>query len=256
MYTRNGCHCFGSYPGLKSATRPTISSLASTPLVATSAIQPPMLIQPVIHDKNRLYRGGLMIATQWYCPPAVGYAERNSPIDMASATFPMPAVSRPQITDDGPPLGSARDMDTESACHESRMANASPSSEMKEKFRRSSGSCPSAMTWASSCTRRSMTTGVQSRPAALRFIGAAAPWPTDKNVSPAAPATTALGGGGRDKAPTWPRQTGWCSRAHRPWQPPPSGAWRSPPASQWGPPPQGPAATRGRCWSCSAGTRA
>ena len=109
-----------------------------------------MLIHPVVHEQIRLSRGGATIAAQWYWPPAVGNAERNSAMERASARFPTPDTTRPQITALGPPLGSASDMETDSAVHVLRMANVKPSSEMNEKFRCSTGSWPSAATTSSS----------------------------------------------------------------------------------------------------------
>ena len=85
---------------------------------------------------------GETMATQWYCPPAVGYAERNSAREEARQMLQIPAVISPHITDVGPPLGSATDIDTASAVHEFRMAKAKPSIEIKEKLRCSSGLWP------------------------------------------------------------------------------------------------------------------
>jgi hypothetical protein len=62
----------------------------------------------------------------------------------------MPAVTRPHRTDVEPPLGSARDSDAESAVHEFRIANASPSIENMEKLRFSSCFTPSAARWSTS----------------------------------------------------------------------------------------------------------
>lgn len=64
----------------------------------------------------------------------IAYAERNSARDAARHKLQIPAVTRPQMTDVGPPLGKASDRLADSAVHEFRMANASPSMESMEKF--------------------------------------------------------------------------------------------------------------------------
>ena len=89
-----------------------------------------------------------MIATQWYCPPAVGYADRNSARDAARHKLHMPAVIRPQRREVEPPLGKASDIDAESAVHVFRIAKASPSIENNEKFRLSSCFTPRAARWS------------------------------------------------------------------------------------------------------------
>ena len=53
-----------------------------------------------------------------------------------------PAVIRPQMTLVGPPLGKAKLKDAESAVQLFKMANAKPSMESGEKWRRSSCSWP------------------------------------------------------------------------------------------------------------------
>jgi hypothetical protein len=91
-----------------------------------------------------------------YCPPAVGYAERNSAIDAAKAKLQIPAVMRPQSTLVEPPDGSARPSEDESAVQEFKMAKASPSMERRLKLRFSSPlwprawSCASSSSWACS----------------------------------------------------------------------------------------------------------
>ena len=54
----------------------------------------------------------------------------------------MPAVIKPQITDVGPPLGSARDRDADRAVQEFRIAKASPSIASGLKWRLSSALWP------------------------------------------------------------------------------------------------------------------
>lgn len=88
---------------------------------------------------------GHSIAAQWYCPPALGYALRNSARLAARHRLQTPAVINPQSTEVGPPLGRARDNDVASAVHEFRMANAKPSIASGENVRFSSWVCPS---WA------------------------------------------------------------------------------------------------------------
>lgn len=73
-----------------------------------------------------------------YCPPAVGYAERNSAIDAARAILQIPAVMRPQRTLVEPPDGSASPSEDESAVQEFKMAKASPSIDRRLKVRLSS----------------------------------------------------------------------------------------------------------------------
>jgi hypothetical protein len=74
-------------------------------------------------------------AKKAYCPPAVGYAERNSASDAARAKLQIPAVKRPQMTEVEPPLGKASESDIESAVQEFRIANASPNMDTSEKLR-------------------------------------------------------------------------------------------------------------------------
>ena len=62
----------------------------------------------------------------------------------------IPDVTRPQMTELGPPLGKAKDIETDNAVHEFKIANARPSILRKEKFRSSTGVCPKAISWASS----------------------------------------------------------------------------------------------------------
>ena len=69
---------------------------------------------------------------------------------MAKQTLQIPAVTRPQITELGPPLGRANDIEAESAVHELRIANPIPNIDKKEKFRSRTGSWPRANSCASS----------------------------------------------------------------------------------------------------------
>lgn len=82
--------------------------------------------------------------TQWYCPPAVGYAERNSARDVERQRLKKPAVTSPQMTEIGPPEGRAKLIDVDNAVHEFRIANASPSMDRGEKFRFNSCWIPKA----------------------------------------------------------------------------------------------------------------
>ncbi|KAK0935480.1 hypothetical protein LTR29_012953 [Friedmanniomyces endolithicus] len=84
------------------------------------------------------------------CPPAVGYALRNSAREAAKHRLHTPAVIKPHMTDVGPPLGKARDSEAESAVQEFKMAKAKPSMDNGLKLRRSSCLTPSAARWASS----------------------------------------------------------------------------------------------------------
>lgn len=86
----------------------------------------------------------LMTATQWYCPPAVGYADKNSANDAAKAKLHIPAVISPQSTEVEPPLGNASDNEADNAVQEFRIANARPSMDRGEKFRFNSCLTPSA----------------------------------------------------------------------------------------------------------------
>ena len=112
-----------------------MSVLASELFVATSATQPDTLIQPVIHDRPRRREGGAIMATQWYCPPAVGYADSSSARLAAKLRLHIPAVTRPQSTESGPPEGSASDREEASAVHELRIAKASPNIDHFENCR-------------------------------------------------------------------------------------------------------------------------
>jgi len=85
-----------------------------------------------------------------YCPPAVGYADRNSASDAAKHKLQMPAVTSPQMTLVEPPDGKASPIDDDSAVHEFKMAKASPSIDKRLKLRFNSPLCPSACNWASS----------------------------------------------------------------------------------------------------------
>lgn len=87
---------------------------------------------------------GHSIAAQWYCPPADGYALRNSARLDARHRLHTPAVIKPQRTEVGPPLGKARDRDVASAVQEFRMANAKPSIASGENVRFNSWVCPRA----------------------------------------------------------------------------------------------------------------
>lgn len=138
---------------------PTTNCDPSNPPLATRAIQPETLIQPVIHESRGTYRFQDITATQWYLecstavlqwrfvtywPPAVGYADRNSASDAARHRLHIPAVMRPQVTLVEPPDESARDSDAERAVQEFRIAKANPNMERKEKFLCSSPLWPKA----------------------------------------------------------------------------------------------------------------
>lgn len=56
----------------------------------------------------------------------VGYADRNSARLAARHKLQTPATIKPHSTADGPPEGSARDREAESAVQELRIANANP----------------------------------------------------------------------------------------------------------------------------------
>ena len=92
----------------------------------------------------------LIIATQWYCPPAVGYADRNSASEAARARLQIPAVTRPQMTEVGPPEGRASEREAERAVQELRMAKARPSMARGEKLRCNSCLWPSLARWEES----------------------------------------------------------------------------------------------------------
>ena len=131
-----------------------------------------------------------IIATKWYWPPAagtavrrsspqtqvvlpVGYADSISARPAAKHRLQIPAVTRPHITEVGPPAGKARDKEADSAVQEFRMAKARPSMLLHahqvslgkippgqwphrvEKFRLSSALWPSAANWALSSTTES-----------------------------------------------------------------------------------------------------
>jgi hypothetical protein len=100
------------------------------------------LIHPVTQDIMRLL--GFIIAAQWYCPPADGYALRNSARLAARHRLQTPAVINPQSTEVGPPLDNDKDNEVASAVHEFRMANAKPSIASGEKVRFNSWVCPRA----------------------------------------------------------------------------------------------------------------
>lgn len=159
---------------------PTISCEASSPPEQTSAIHPATLIQPVIQLKIGTHGFHAMTATQWYCPPAVGYADRNSASDAARHRLQTPAVTRPQMTEVGPPDGRARERDADSAVQELRMAKARPSIASGEKFRCSSALWPRAARASSSfgiaaCSYgRSMSAVVAAAAAAAAMEVAAA----------------------------------------------------------------------------------
>ena len=53
---------------------------------------PPILIHPVIQEANGRILNGAKAATQWYCPPAVGYMEAISAIDAPMARVPRKAM--------------------------------------------------------------------------------------------------------------------------------------------------------------------
>lgn len=91
------------------------------------------------------------IAAQWYCPPAVGYAERNSAREAARHILQIPATMRPHMTELGPPDGKARVMEAARAVQVLRMAKARPSMDIIEKLRLSSCLWPSCASIAASC---------------------------------------------------------------------------------------------------------
>ena len=70
------------------------------------------------------------MATQWYCPPAVGKADKNSAREAAKHRLQIPAVTNPHIVEVVPPLGNARESDAARAVQELRMAKARPSIEL------------------------------------------------------------------------------------------------------------------------------
>jgi hypothetical protein len=74
-----------------------ISVLARELFVATRATQPDRLIHPVIQEIPRLSEGGESMAAQWYCPPAVGYADSISAKEAARLRLHIPAVTSPHI---------------------------------------------------------------------------------------------------------------------------------------------------------------
>lgn len=53
---------------------------------------PPMFIHPVIQEANGRILNGAKAATQWYCPPAVGYMDAISAIDAPMARVPRKAI--------------------------------------------------------------------------------------------------------------------------------------------------------------------
>jgi hypothetical protein len=113
----------------------TMRVLISALFVATRATQPDRLIHPVTHDNCLLILGGEIMATQWYWPPAVGYAERNSASEAARERLQIPAVARPQTTETEPPEGRARDREAARAVQELRIAKARPSIVQRLKVR-------------------------------------------------------------------------------------------------------------------------
>lgn len=74
-----------------------MSWLPRTPPVAAKATQPEQFTQPVIQDKIGIQLSQDISATQWYCPPAVGYAERNSASEVAIHKLQTPAVISPMF---------------------------------------------------------------------------------------------------------------------------------------------------------------
>lgn len=76
--------------------------------------------------------------TQWYCPPAVGYAERNSASDKLKHKDPSVEVTRPQRTETGPPLGRATDIEIDNAVHVLSSVKDSPNRDRNVKLRSSS----------------------------------------------------------------------------------------------------------------------
>ena len=137
------------------------SVLAKELLVATSATHPERLIHPVIQLSTGLHDGQAIIATQWYCPPAVGYALRNSAREAASARLQIPAVINPQSTAEDPPLGSAKDREADNAVQEFKIAKASPSIDNGEKLRFSSCLTPNAASISASATLARLTEAVE-----------------------------------------------------------------------------------------------
>ena len=59
---------------------------------AVSTIWPPTEIQPVSQDAMMRCREGARAATQWYCPPAVGYMEAISAREQATAIEQMKEI--------------------------------------------------------------------------------------------------------------------------------------------------------------------
>lgn len=112
-----------------------IKVLASEEFVATSATQPETLIHPVTQESPRFQPCGDMAAIQWYWPPEVGYAERNSPRLAARDKLHIPAVTKPHMTATGPPEGSASEREAARAVHEFNIANARPSIDHLENWR-------------------------------------------------------------------------------------------------------------------------
>lgn len=120
---------------------------------------PETLIHPVIHDKSGTHFFQPMTATQWYWPPAVGYAERNSASEAARHKLQTPAVTRPHTTLVEPPLGNASDIEADSAVHELRIAKANPNIDIGEKLLLSSPLWPRA----SSCSSSALLASYRAR---------------------------------------------------------------------------------------------
>ena len=80
----------------------------------------------------------------------MGYADRNSANEAAKHKLHIPAVMRPQITEVGPPDGSARDREAARAVQEFMIAKARPSIASGEKLRWSSALWPRAASCAAS----------------------------------------------------------------------------------------------------------
>ncbi len=129
---------------------PSINVAANEDPVPTKNTHPATLNHPQIQDSNGTHRCGEIIATQWYCPPAlhnlanvsnpqlrnadetyVGYADKNSARLLDKQTLHMPDATNPHNTAEGPPDGNATDNEAESAVHELRIAKARPSIDLK-----------------------------------------------------------------------------------------------------------------------------
>lgn len=93
-----------------------------------------------------------MTATQWYCPPAVGYADRNSARLAARQRLQVPARTRPHRTATGPPDGRANGRPAPRAAQLLRMAKERPSMDHFENCRLKDWAWPICARCASSET--------------------------------------------------------------------------------------------------------